>query len=62
MTKRFTYWKDGNYWIGYINDYPEYLSQGETLDELKENLKDIYKDLSSDQFPFVRHTGELEIA
>ena len=28
-------------------EYPDYRSQGKTLDELKENLKDIYDDLST---------------
>jgi predicted RNase H-like HicB family nuclease len=62
MTKRFTYWKDGEYFVGYVNDYPDYLTQGKTLEELKENLQDIYQDLADDKIPFVRHTGELEIA
>lgn len=46
-----TYWQDGKYWLSYINDYPEYVTQGLTFDELIENLKDIYQDISNDLIP-----------
>jgi len=62
MTKKFTCWKDGDVWIGYLDEFPDYLSQGKTLDELKENLKDIHADLTGGNIPYVRHNGELEIA
>jgi hypothetical protein len=38
---KFVYWQDENMWIGYLEDYPDYRTQGESLEELKENLKDI---------------------
>lgn len=56
-----TYWQDGNYWLGYINDYPEYVSEGLTLEELIENLKDIYYDISNELIPGKRLTMELEL-
>ena len=43
--KIITYWQDGDFWLGYINDYPEYVTQGMTLYELIENLNDIFHDL-----------------
>ncbi len=40
--KKYVYcWKDGDMWLGYLEEYPDYMTQGETLEELKENLKDI---------------------
>lgn len=42
---KFVYWQDENIWVGYLEDYPDYMTQGESLEELKENLKDIYSDL-----------------
>jgi predicted RNase H-like HicB family nuclease len=42
--KKYVYWEDQGMWIGYLEEYPDYMSQGESLDELKENLKDIYHD------------------
>jgi len=62
MKIKYIYWKDENYWLGYLEEYPDYKTQGESLDELKENLKDIYIELESGTIPSVRKTGELEIA
>ena len=59
---KITYWKDGIYWIGYINDYPEYQTQGLSLDELKENLKDIFNDITNELIPGKRITIDLEFA
>ncbi|OYT13013.1 MAG: hypothetical protein B6I19_07345 [Bacteroidetes bacterium 4572_114] len=58
----FVYWQDENVWIGYLKEYPDYWTQGKTMKELKENLKDIYNELVSGAIPNVRKTGELEIA
>jgi len=60
--KRYVYWKDDDMWLGYLEEYPDYMTQGETLEELKENLKDIYHDLSSGNIPCVRRVDELEVA
>lgn len=44
---RYVYWKDGKFWLGYLEEYPDYMTQGKTLKELQENLKDVDKDLPS---------------
>jgi hypothetical protein len=62
MKIKYRYWQEGDFWLGHIEDYPDYMTQGETLEELKENLKDIYRDLKSGKIPAIRKTGELEIA
>ncbi|MBE0663969.1 MAG: type II toxin-antitoxin system HicB family antitoxin [Bacteroidales bacterium] len=62
MKIKYSFWQEGDFWLGHIEEYPDYMTQGETLEELKENLKDIYRDLKSDKIPTVRKTGELEIA
>jgi len=49
-------------WLGYLEEYPDYMTQGESLEELKENLKDIHEDLASGAIPYVRRVAELEIA
>lgn len=58
-SKKYVYWEDEGMWIGYLEEYPDYMSQGETLEELKENLKDIYHDLSSGEIPCVRRVAAL---
>ena len=55
-------WQDGQFWLGYAEQYPDYMTQGLTLDELKANLKDIYQDLSSGKIPCARREEELVLA
>ncbi len=57
----FTYWQDGEMWLGYLDEFPDYMTQGESLEELKENLKDIYKELTDGHIPEVRHHAELNV-
>jgi len=40
-------------WLGYFEEYPDYMTQGETLEELKDNLRDIYTDVSSGKIPSI---------
>jgi hypothetical protein len=39
---RYVYWQDGDMWLGYLEEYPDYMTQGMTLEELQENLLDIF--------------------
>jgi predicted RNase H-like HicB family nuclease len=48
-------------WLGYLEEYPDYRTQGESLEELQENLRDIYADLVSGDIPGVKNIGELQI-
>jgi len=62
QTVRFVYWKSNQFWLGYIQDYPDYWTQGETLDDLKDHLRDLYLELTSGQIPDIRKVDELVIA
>ena len=46
-TIKYTYWKDGEYYLGYWNDFPEYQTQALSKEELIENLKALLLDLES---------------
>ena len=59
---RYIYWQDGDIWLGYLEEFPDYRTQGQTLQELQENLKDLYLDLTGGLIPQIRHAGELRIA
>ena len=61
-TKKYVHWQENDMWLGYLEEYPDYITQGVTLEELKENLKNIYKELSSGSIPHVRRVDELEVA
>ncbi len=61
-TIRYIHWRDGRMWLGYLEDYPDYMTQGKSLRELQENLKDIYEELIGGHIPGVRKVAELRIA
>ena len=61
-TLKYTFWQDEEFFLGYINDYPDYVTQGYSKDELLENLKDLLKDVESGQVPYIRKVEEMAIA
>ena len=60
--EKFVYWRGKKFWVGYLQDYPDYWTQGETLDDLKEHLRDLYRDITSRELPFIRKVEELVIS
>ena len=61
-TIRYVHWQDGDMWLGYLEDYPDYMTQGVSLEELEDNLKDLYADFTGGHIPGVRKVAELRIA
>ena len=59
--KKYVYWQDDGMWLGYLEEYPDYMTQGESMEELKENLRDVYKELGSGNIPSVRRIAEIEV-
>ena len=51
---RYVHWQDGDMWLGYFEEFPDYPTQGESLGELEENLRDLYRDLTSGEIPGIR--------
>lgn len=60
-TVRLVYWRDGDYWIGHLDEYPDYQTQGTSLEELKANVLDIYADISAGLVPDARRAQVLEL-
>lgn len=56
------YWEEDGGWLGYLEEFPDYWTQGDTLDDLREHLKDLYVDLTSGEIPGVRRAEELVIS
>ena len=48
---KIVYWKGERLWLGKFIDHPEIMSQGETLQELEENLRDAYRELLLEDIP-----------
>ena len=51
MSHRFQmeYWKDGRWFVGRLPQVPGVFSQGATLNELEENLRDAYRMMLAEQ-------------
>lgn len=55
------YWKGDRYWLGKLREHPEIMTQGETLDELEENIKDAYQLLVMDDVPAEFEMKEIAV-
>jgi predicted RNase H-like HicB family nuclease len=55
------YWKGERFWLGKVLEHPEIMTQGETLEELEENLKDAYRLLILDDVPADAQIKELAV-
>ena len=56
------YQRKQDWFIGYIQEYPDYESQGRTLDELRKNLIEIYRDIDEGLVPDAEPFQLMEVA
>ncbi len=56
---RYVYWQQGRDWLGYFEEFPDYMTQGQSLEDLREHLADLYRDLTSGEIPGIRRVAEL---
>jgi hypothetical protein len=61
-TIKFIYYLEEDTFIGWLEEFSDYKTQGGTIDELKENLRDLYTDLTGGKIPNIRRVGELLVA
>jgi predicted RNase H-like HicB family nuclease len=40
------YWQENDAWLGYLEQFSDYWTQGESLNDLIEHLKGLYLDLT----------------
>ena len=59
QTVKFVYWEEDGAWIGYLRNYPDYWTQGETLDDLREHLWDVYSEVTNGELPGIRKVDAL---
>ncbi len=55
------YWKGPQFWVGKLMDHPEIMTQGETMEELEENLKDAYRMMVMEDVPELYQTKEIAL-
>ena len=55
------YWQGEKYYLGKILEHPEIMTQGETLEELFENIKDAYSLMIFDEVPEHYEVKEISL-
>ena len=58
----YTYWREVKFYIGFLNQLPDYHTQATSKRELTENLLDLLKDIQSREVPYIRKVEELLVA
>src|SRR6266481_2799158 len=58
QTVKYVSWEEDGAWLGFLQDFPDYWTQGETLDDLRDHLRDLYHDLTSEELPGIRKVDE----
>jgi len=56
------YKKKNGWFIGHIQEYPDYESQGRSLEELRDNLVEIYNDIDQGLVPEAEPFQLMEVA
>jgi predicted RNase H-like HicB family nuclease len=56
------YWEEDGAWLGYLREYPDYWTQGESLEDLRKHLRDLYRDVTSGEIPGIRKVEELIVS
>jgi predicted RNase H-like HicB family nuclease len=62
MRSQFTleFWRDGVFYVGRLLEVPGVFSQGETLEELRENIQDAYDLMVTQERPSVPATAQRQ--
>ena len=55
------YWKGKRFWVGKLLEHPEIMTQGETLEELEENMREAYMLMAMDDVPDEHEVKELAL-
>ena len=59
QTTKIVYWEDEGRWLGYLQEFPDYWTQGDTHDDLDAQLRDLYVDLTSGVLSGIRRVASL---
>jgi len=55
-------WQQDGFWFGYLQDYPDYWTQGKTEKILRAHLRNLYKDVTSGEIQGIRKVADLVIS
>jgi predicted RNase H-like HicB family nuclease len=59
---KMVYWKGEKFWVGKLLEYPDIMTQGKTLKELEENIKEAYMLMTMEDVPEEHKVKELTLA
>ena len=62
METRYSWWKEDDFYLGYIDEYPQYPTQGESLEDLENGLREIYGWIKDGTLKLKEQKGILKIA
>ena len=60
-TMEYVYRQHEDAWLGYPEEFPDYWTQAQSLEELQQNLKEMYQEPTGGQIPDVRRVAELRL-
>ena len=60
-TVKIVHWEQEGAWLGYLQDYPDYWTQGDSLDDLHDHLRDLYTEVTRGATPGLRKVAELSV-
>jgi predicted RNase H-like HicB family nuclease len=55
------YWKSDRFWLGKLLEHPEIMTQGESLEELEQNIRDAYLIMAMDEVPDGYQVKEIHL-
>ena len=55
------YWQSNDFWLGKLLEHPEIMTQGESLEQLEENIKDAYLLMAMDEVPSGYQVKEIRL-
>lgn len=58
---RMVCWKGKKFWVGKLIEHPEIMTQGESIQELEDNMKDAYRLMTMDDVPEDYEVRELNL-
>lgn len=63
MSQKLTmvYWESDGFWLGKLLEHPEIMTQGETVEELEENLKEAFRLMALDEVPQDYQTKQIAL-
>jgi len=62
MDISYSWWQDGDFYLGYIDEFPQYPTQGESLEDLENGLKEIYGWIKDGTLIIKEKKGTIKVA